>query len=253
MGDDLASLSDFGADNTTDVDGSRKSESESQSGHSGAVRTVPPEADAGKIGTDVAAQIGTRELWIANGGAIDPSCLTQLNINPEWVVSVSSHGSAATTDHHPLRDGYINEQADFEAAVEAARERIRADGTAIVNCAAGVSRSSTVIATAVAAEEDRLFNDVVDEIQQTRERAHPHSKLRLSAYVYLAGLAEDRPDELRLEDYDMIDETATSINERHEDGRVAAVEEHERLETALKKIAEIHPDNVDADTSCENG
>lgn len=48
MGDDLASLSDFGADNTTDVDGSRKSESESQSGHSGAVRTVPPEADAGK-------------------------------------------------------------------------------------------------------------------------------------------------------------------------------------------------------------
>lgn len=92
MSDDLASLSDFGADNTTDVDGSRKNESESQSGQSGAVRTVPPEADAGKIGTDVAAQIGNRELWIANGGAIDPSCLTQLNIDPEWVVSVSSMG-----------------------------------------------------------------------------------------------------------------------------------------------------------------
>lgn len=155
-------------------------------------RTVPSDATPGWQFPDaIAVQIGDRDLWIADNGGIDPGNLDAMGLDPEYVVSVNRRPSDATTDHHPLKDGYLNTQADFTAAVEAARERIQAEGTVIVNCAAGVSRSSTVIATAIAAEDGVTFKTALEEIRQTRERAYPHTKLQVSAQAYLASV-EDR-------------------------------------------------------------
>jgi len=181
------------------------------------VRTVPQDADPEKFPQALAARIGNRNLWIANGGAIESNHLSAMDLDPEHVVSVNKNATWATTDHHPLKDGFINDQEEFSAAVETTREHIRADGTVIVNCAAGISRSSTVIATALAAEENRSFAAVVEEIKETRRRARPHPKLKLNAYAYLVnvenrtearrqltGLADST--HLRTQDGDIIEE-----------------------------------------------
>jgi atypical dual specificity phosphatase len=152
------------------------------------VRTLPPDVPPSRFPEALAARIGDRELWIANGGAVRPTNLDALNLNPEYVVSVNRTATDATTDHHPLKDGYLNPQDKFTAAVEAARKRLQQDGTTIVNCAAGVSRSSTIIATAIAAEDEVAFKTALEEIRQTRERAYPHTKLQVSAQAYLASI-----------------------------------------------------------------
>lgn len=185
------------------------SESTNSSGEqSGAVRTHPSEGvfDPG------ACRIGERELWIANEDAVDPEMLDTLNLDPDYVVSVNHDSTAATTDHYPLRDGYVNSYDEFIAAVRAARERIRDDGTVIVNCAAGISRSATIIATALAAEESRPFDDVIDEIRETRDYARPNVKLVLSACRYLVE-REDRPVELRDTDRQRANEAAAIVTD----------------------------------------
>jgi atypical dual specificity phosphatase len=157
------------------------------------VRTVPRDADPDKFPRALAAQVGNRKLWIANEGAIDPDNLSTMGLSIEHVISVNHTATRATTDHHPLKDGYVNDQQDFTEAVETTREKIRNGGSVIVNCAAGISRSSTVIATAIAAEDGVSFEDAVEEIKDTRPRAQPHPKLQLNAYAYLVA-AENRTE-----------------------------------------------------------
>jgi hypothetical protein len=43
-----------------------------------------------------------------------------------------------------------------------------------------------VIATAIAAEEGMSLQDAIETVQQFRERARPHTKLRINAYAYLS-------------------------------------------------------------------
>jgi predicted protein tyrosine phosphatase len=160
------------------------------------VRTVPRDVDPEKFPQALAARIGDRKLWIANSGAVESNHLSAMDLDPEYVVSVNKNETWATTDHHPLKDGFVNDQAEFSAAVETTREHIRADGTVIVNCAAGISRSSTVIATALAAEEERSFAAAVEEINETRPRARPHPKLKLNAFAYLVNV-ENRTEARR--------------------------------------------------------
>ena len=157
------------------------------------VRTVPPEADAAHFPKALAARIGDRNVWIANSGGVEPTHLAAMELDPEFVVSVNQTATEATTDHHPLKDGYVNEQADFREAVEATRHRLQQPGTVIINCAAGISRSTTVSATAIAAEEGLAFDAVVEEIKATRPRARPHPKLQLNALAYLIN-TEDRAE-----------------------------------------------------------
>lgn len=154
------------------------------------IRTVPPDADLSKFPEAVAARIGDRDLWIADSGGVKADNLAAMGLTPNYVVSVNKRATDATTDHHPLKDAYINEQEAFTDAVEAARKRLGEEGTVIVNCAAGVSRSATIIATALAAEEAMTFDAAVEEIRGTRERSHPHTKLQLSAQAYLATVVD---------------------------------------------------------------
>lgn len=159
----------------------------------GAIRPVPPDADPERFPRALAARIGERNIWIANSGGVEPEHLAAMDLDPAYVVSVNNTASEATTDHYPLKDGFVNDQEQFTEAVEMTRQRLREPGTVIVNCAAGISRSTTVSATALAAEEDRPFNTVVEEIKETRPQARPHPKLKLNAFGYFVG-NEDRDD-----------------------------------------------------------
>lgn len=178
------------------------------------VRTVPPDADPAKFPQALAAPIGDRDLWIANGGGIEPDNLASMALNPDYVVSLNRTATGATTDHHPLKDGYVNDQQEFKAAVETTREHIRNDGTVIVNCAAGISRSSTVLATAIAAEDDCSFEAAVEEIKETRPRARPHAKLQFNAFAYLINV------ESRTEARDLLKELAGSAHRRGDDSDI---------------------------------
>lgn len=150
------------------------------------IRTVPPNVDPTRTTPRAAAvRIGTRDLWIGNEGAANPAHLETLGISPSHVVTLTRRPTEATTDHHPLDDARVNDQTTFTAAVETTRTHYRSEGSLLVHCAAGISRSATVIATALAAEEDWTFNASVDFVQAHRHRARPHPKLRVSALSYL--------------------------------------------------------------------
>jgi len=152
---------------------------------SGAVQTVPKDPDPGLPPKAIAARVGNRDLWIGNVGAIKPRLLSGLELNPEYIVTVNETATAATTDHYPLKDEHVNDHQKFSAAVETTRTHIRSEGTVLVNCSVGVSRSATVIATAIAAEDMMSFDAAVAEIRKHRPRANPHPKLQLNAYAYL--------------------------------------------------------------------
>jgi atypical dual specificity phosphatase len=150
------------------------------------IRTVPPNVDPTRTTPRAAAvRIGTRDLWIGNEGAANPAHLETLGIAPSHVVTLTRRPTEATTDHYPLDDARVNDQTTFTAAVETTRTHYRNDESQLVHCAAGISRSATVIATALAAEEDRAFGAGVDIVQAHRRRAHPHPKLRVNALSYL--------------------------------------------------------------------
>ena len=168
-----------------------------------AVQTVPENPDPDLAPKAIAVRVGDRDLWIGNVGAIKPRLLAKMDIEPEFVVSVNGTATAVTTDHYPLKDERINNPKKFSNAVSATRDRIRTEGTVLVNCSVGVSRSATVIATAIAAEEELSFDAAVAEVRKHRQRAQPHPKLQLNAYAYL--LAEENRIAARQQLTDLVD------------------------------------------------
>jgi atypical dual specificity phosphatase len=179
-------------------------------------QTIPADADLTEsLPTAVAVRIGNRELWIGNRGAAQPANLEKLDVSPDRIISVNQKPTAATTDHHSLVDGYVNDQSVFNAAVDTTREAYRNDGTVLVHCSAGISRSSTVIATALASEESIPLNDAIDIDQRFRRRARPHEKLQINGQSYLAGKTD------RVEAQDQLTKLADRIQFSPSDQRNA--------------------------------
>ena len=135
------------------------------------VQTVPEKPDPDLSPKATAARVGNRDLWIGNFGAIKPRILTEIDLDPEYVVSVNGTTTTVTTDHHPLKDGYVNDHQQFSDAVTTTRSHIRNEGTVLGNCSVGVSKSATVIATAIAAEDGLSFDAAVAGIREHRPRA----------------------------------------------------------------------------------
>jgi len=179
------------------------SESGSETGKT--VQTVPENPDPDIAPKAIAAQVGDRDLWIGNIGAIKPRLLAEMDLDPVYVVSVNGTATAVTTDHYPLKDEHINDLQQFSNAVATTRNRIRSEGTVLVNCSVGVSRSATVIATAIAAEEGLSFDVAVAKIRETRPQARPHSKLKLNAYAYL--VTEENRVDARQQFEELVDST----------------------------------------------
>ncbi len=134
----------------------------------------------------VVRRIGDRDLYIGNRLAADPDRHGR-SFEFEYVLSVGSDEYPLTTHHRPLEDGPDNEWTVFEAAVDTARELFRRDGSLLVHCKAGISRSSTLLATTLAAEEDRTFADALALVQRARPHAMPHPALHEQAICYLAA------------------------------------------------------------------
>jgi len=179
-----------------------------------AVQTVPKNPDPDLPPKALAARVGNRDLWIGNIGAIKPRLLSELELNPEYIVTLNKTATTATTDHYPLIDEQVNDHQQFSAAVRTTRAHIRNEGTVLVNCSVGVSRSATVIATAIAAEDELSFDTAVAEIRGHRPRANPHPKLQLNAYAYLLT------EENRVDARPQIEALVDSMHLRSENGKV---------------------------------
>lgn len=131
----------------------------------------------------VIRRIGDRNLFLGNESAADCAYHDQTF---EYVLSATHTEYPLTTHHCPLTDG-PNEWTAFETAVDTARTLVRREGGVLIHCKAGISRSSTLIATALAAEEERQFSDALAAVQDARPHAGPHPKLHELAVVYLAA------------------------------------------------------------------
>ncbi len=132
----------------------------------------------------IVRRIGDRDLYLGNEFAADPGYHDH---DLEFVLSATHEARPLTTHHHPLTDGRGNEWAAFEAAVDDARRLSRRDGSLLVHCKAGVSRSTTILATALAAEEGREFADALAIVQDARPFATPNPALVELAVIYLAA------------------------------------------------------------------
>lgn len=134
----------------------------------------------------VVRRIGDRDLYVGNYLAAHPD---EHDHEFDYVLSVSSDSYPLTTHHHPLEDGPGNDWPTFAAAVDAARDLYRREGSLLVHCKAGVSRSATVLAAAMAAEEGTDFRDALDAVHEARPLAMPNPPLHEQAVIYLTARA----------------------------------------------------------------
>lgn len=132
-------------------------------------------------------RIGERELFIGNIHAADDSVHDYIF---DHVVSATTEACPLTTHHHPLTDGPGNDWETFEHAVDTTRECYNSEGSVLVHCKAGISRSTTLLATTLAIEEGLEFGEALEMVQDARPMATPHPALHELAIQYLAAMRE---------------------------------------------------------------
>ncbi|SEV93383.1 dual specificity protein phosphatase family protein [Halobacterium jilantaiense] len=133
--------------------------------------------------TPVVRRLGDRNCFLGNATAASPDCERTF----EHVLSLTETPQPATTHHRPLTDDANNDWAAFAAAVDTARRLLARDGSLLVHCEAGVSRSSAVAAAALAVAESRPFVDALHEVQDARPHAVPHPALHELGVEYVAA------------------------------------------------------------------
>ena len=132
----------------------------------------------------VIRRIGDRDLFLGNALAADPG---EHDCAFDHVLSATREEHPLTTHHRPLHDGPGNDWPAFEAAVDTARALHRREGSVLIHCRAGISRSATLVATALAAAEGRRLRGALGVVQEARPHAVPHPALHEAAVVYLAA------------------------------------------------------------------
>lgn len=129
-------------------------------------------------------RIGERDLHLGNAHA---ASRRPHESKFDFVLSATAETYPLTTHHHPLTDGRGNEWPAFEAAVDTARALYRREGSVLVHCKAGISRSTTLVAVTLATEEQRSFRDALAIVQEARPFAIPNPALHELAVIYLAA------------------------------------------------------------------
>lgn len=102
------------------------------------------------------------------------------------VVTLCEETTEFTTVHHPIVDGK-NDQADFDRAVEIVLEAMDHEQNVLVHCASGMSRSVTVVATAIADSREISFSEGLDIVAERRSEANPHPDIVDHAKNYLSN------------------------------------------------------------------
>jgi len=102
-----------------------------------------------------------------------------------YVVTLCKDETRYTTVHHPINDG-INEQSDFDRGVEIVSEALNLEENVLVHCASGMSRSVTVVATAIADLQDLSFEDALEIVAEHRLEANPHPDMVDHGEEYLS-------------------------------------------------------------------
>lgn len=111
----------------------------------------------------------------------------------DHVLTVSRRRRPLTTVHRPIRDGADSTRVAFAAAVDAARARYRTNGSLLVHCRVGISRSTAVVATTLAAERRACsFERALRRIREVRPTASPNPALVERAERYLGEPIDDR-------------------------------------------------------------
>lgn len=70
--------------------------------------------------------------------------------------------------HFPLWDDDVQQQDEFDRAVGATLKALRNDGSVLVHCIAGISRSPAVVVTALAHRDGRRFEQVRQDVWAKR-------------------------------------------------------------------------------------
>lgn len=107
----------------------------------------------------------------------------------EYTIINLSKSSQRENHHIPLNDGAYdggNSQQQFAEAVNIIRKQIQQNNPVFVHCAAGQSRSVSVLSTAIAAEYDEDYEDVQKELMNIRgSSTEPANSLQTKARTYL--------------------------------------------------------------------
>jgi atypical dual specificity phosphatase len=132
----------------------------------------------------VARRLGDRNLFLGNALAATPETCDRMF---DSVLSLTREPRALTTHHRPLTDDDTNDWRTLADAVDTARRLYRRDGSVLIHCKAGVSRSSAVTAAALAVEKGRQFVDALHLLQDARPHAVPRPALHEQGIVYVAA------------------------------------------------------------------
>lgn len=101
-----------------------------------------------------------------------------------------SHAVARPYEQFAMADGRQDENGGdhsyefFEQTVDYVREQVQAGRTTLVHCHLGISRSSAVCATTLAAERDIPFGEALELVADARSIVDPKEDLRSHGRAY---------------------------------------------------------------------
>lgn len=108
---------------------------------------------------------------ISFGGFKEIDEFSDKEIDDWFIINCSKKERGDSNVWIPLNDGVYdggNTQEDFAKTVNAVRNEIHSDNKVFIHCAMGQSRSVSILATAISAENDISFEDVLDELMTIR-------------------------------------------------------------------------------------
>lgn len=116
------------------------------------------------------------------------------NIGKEFdqVITLCKEKNKNTTHHFPINDGK-NGQKKFDRIIDEIKSIEKEKGKTLVHCAAGMSRSPTVVSILISEKENIRFEKAHREVRNK----HPESKLS----VFLIEQAKDYLGEKNFQEY----------------------------------------------------
>lgn len=125
-------------------------------------------------------------LYIKDISATDEEEAQYLRESTEvdFLINLSGRYTGEADIFYPLKDGKMK-QARFDGAVINVVDRLQEGDTVCVNCAAGVSRSVGVAATAKAHIDNQTFMDALSDIVSEYPKGNPHDSISSHGKTFL--------------------------------------------------------------------